>query len=116
MLFRVITLFRPRRGGSAYIAMLMFSSADIDKKVVIGCVLLAFLILVSLPFEKRYSRTVSELAANPAARFIAGVALLVLADYDIILAGIAFVVIFVWIADIHLLSMPLFTNRNRNVG
>lgn len=85
-------------------------------KSVTGFILLICLILVTAPFERRYSRMVTAAAANPAIRFAAGLALVLLASQDVILAGLAFVVIFVWIADIHLLTNSLITDRSRNVS
>jgi hypothetical protein len=83
----------------------------IDQKTVITLAILACLILITVPFEKRYTRQIAALAANPAARFLAGAVVVLMAAYDVTLAGLAFVVVFMWIADIHLLSNTLITDR-----
>jgi hypothetical protein len=71
---------------------------------VLGILLLACLFVVSLPFEAHYTRQLQTWAHNPAARFVAGLALVGLAWMDPILGALAFLVLFLWIADIQLLS------------
>jgi hypothetical protein len=75
-----------------------------DAKSLLGAVLLVCIILVSIPFEKRYTHKLNELAHNPAARFFSGLLLVALATYDIILGSLAFLVVFFWFADIDLVS------------
>jgi hypothetical protein len=71
---------------------------------IIAAVLILLLIFVSLPFERSYGKQWTELAHNQAARFLGGVGLLMLANMDPILGGLAFLLLFLWIADIQLLS------------
>ncbi len=80
-----------------------------DAKFILGAMLLVCLFLISFPFEKRYMKFIQEYAHHPGARFIAGILLLLLASVDPILGGLAFLVIFLWIADVQLLSSVQFT-------
>jgi hypothetical protein len=66
------------------------------------------MILISMPFERGYHKILADLAHHTGARFLAGIALIVLASYDIVLASMAFVILFLWIADIQLLSSTRF--------
>jgi hypothetical protein len=73
-------------------------------KLLVGAVLLVSLLVVSVHFERRYAPLLSSLAHEPAARFLAGMGLLWVASLDVTLGGLALVVLFLWIADIQLLS------------
>lgn len=73
-------------------------------KYLLATVLILMLVFISLPFERRYGKELTELAHNPAARFLGGVGLLLLANMDPILGGLGFLLLFLWIADIQLLS------------
>ena len=75
-----------------------------DMKDVIGILLIAIILLALIPFEKRYSKTLNELAQNPAARFITSLVVLYLTSYNLVLGGLGFIVLFLWVSDIHLLS------------
>ncbi len=70
----------------------------------LGIGLLVCLILVSVPFERRYSKMISYQAQTPSARFFAGIVLILLASQDPMLGALAFLVLFLWVADIQLLS------------
>lgn len=48
--------------------------------------------------------TLSQMASDPATRLLAGIALLWLAYHDIVLGALGFVVVFLWLSDIQLLS------------
>lgn len=76
----------------------------IDSKTVLGIILLICLFLISLPFESHYSSQFQMWAQNPAARFGAGIGFIALSTVDPILGGLAFLILFLWIADIQLLS------------
>jgi hypothetical protein len=75
-----------------------------DSKTVLGTTLLVCLFLISLPFESHYSKQFQMWAHNPAARFGAGLGLIALSTVDPILGGLGFLILFLWIADIQLLS------------
>lgn len=75
-----------------------------EGKTVLGILLLICLFLISLPFESHYSKQFQTWAHNPAARFGSGVILIALSSIDPILGGLAFLILFLWIADIQLLS------------
>jgi hypothetical protein len=76
----------------------------LDSKIILSILLLVALFLVSIPFEAEYAKEFQILAHNPAARFIAGCILVWLSSIDASLGGLAFLVLFLWIADIQLLS------------
>lgn len=79
-------------------------SVSMDMKDILGLLLIAIILLALIPYEKRYSKMLNELAQNPAARFIASIAVLYLTSYNLVLGGLGFVVLFLWVSDIHLLS------------
>lgn len=90
---------------------MLFSEANfracyrmIETTAVLGILLLACLFVVSFPFEAHYARQVQTWAHHPAARFAAGCALVGFAWLDPLLGALAFLVLFLWIADIQLLS------------
>ncbi len=78
-------------------------------KYTLAAILICMLIYISLPFEKRYGTHLTEMAHNPAARFLGGFGLLLLANMDPILGGLGFLLLFLWIADIQLLSSVSFS-------
>ena len=69
--------------------------------------LMAILLLVSIDFERHYSFGTNELALNPFARFLAGLIVAYLASWNVVAGSIALLVVFLWIADVHLLSSPI---------
>lgn len=78
---------------------------------ILSSILVIGLLVVSLPFERRYAQHLQEGAHNPGVRFLAGLALLGFAAYDPMLAGLAFLAIFLWIADVQLLSSVSLTRE-----
>jgi hypothetical protein len=78
---------------------------------ILGGVLFACLLLVSLPFERRYAKHLQEAAQHPGIEFLAGIALLVLASYDVLLASLGLLLLFLWIADVQLLSSISLTRE-----
>lgn len=73
-------------------------------KTILGVILLVVIFVISIPFEKQYADTLSQMASDQSARLFAGVALLWLAYNDIMLGALGFVVVFLWLSDIQLLS------------
>jgi hypothetical protein len=76
----------------------------IDAKDAVGILLIVIILIALMPFEKRYNKTLNMLAQNPAARFIVSIAVLILTSYNLVLGGLGFIVLFLWVSDIHLLS------------
>jgi hypothetical protein len=75
-----------------------------EVKFSLGILLLVCLLVVSFPFERRYEHAIHESAHNPGMQFLAGVALIGIASLDPLLGGLALLVIFLWLADVQLLS------------
>ena len=75
-----------------------------EYKTVFAGILMVILFLISIPFEKKYNSYISYWAQEPVARLFAGILLLYLAYEDIVLGAIAFIILFLWMSDIHLLS------------
>jgi len=72
---------------------------------VVLCVgLLALVGFVSLRFELPYGYGLDVAARHPAARFVAGAAVVALSLRHPLLAALGLVAVFFWIADVHLLS------------
>jgi hypothetical protein len=75
-----------------------------EGKFVLGAVLLFCLFAVSFPFEQRYAHLMQEYAHNPGTQFVAGLTLVAVASVDPLLGGLALLAIFLWLADVQLLS------------
>ena len=84
---------------------------DINTSISVG--LIALLLFFSLDFDKHYSFGTDELALNPFARFIAGITVTYLSTFNPTIGALALLVVFFWIADVHLLSFSLF-DHNKN--
>jgi hypothetical protein len=67
-------------------------------------VLLGFLMFMSLDFEKHYAPYIHESARHPFMRFLAGMAIVMLATLNPIHSVLALMIVFFWIADVNLLS------------
>ncbi len=75
-----------------------------EGKFILGAILLLCLFMVSFPFEQRYTKLIQEGADHPGMQFLSGLALVSIATMDPLLGGLALLVIFLWIADVQLLS------------
>jgi hypothetical protein len=84
---------------------------QVEHKTILGVVLMVALFLISIPFEKKYSRALGLMAQEPATRLLAGILLLYLSYHDVMLGAIGFVILFLWMSDIHLLSSNLFERK-----
>lgn len=72
---------------------------------VVLCVgLLVLVSFVSLRFELPYGYGLDVAARHPAARFVAGAAVVALSFRHPLLAALGLVAVFFWIADVQLLS------------
>lgn len=70
----------------------------------IAVVLLFFIGVVSLRFDLPYAYGLEAAARHPAARFVAGSAVVLLSLRHPILGILALIATFFWIADVHLLT------------
>ena len=70
----------------------------------VGVILIALIVAFSLDFDKAYFPALHTAARHPFARFVAGGAVVYLATVDPLLASMALIVVFFWIADVNLLS------------
>ena len=75
-----------------------------DYETIIAVGLVALLLFFSLDFDRHYGHGFHEAARHPFYRFLAGLLVVYLANINPILAILALVVVFFWIADVHLLS------------
>lgn len=80
----------------------MFDGTALD--VVLCVAFLAIIGFVSLRFELPYGYGLDVAARHPAARFLAGAAVVALSLRHPVLAALALIVVFFWIGDVHLLS------------
>jgi hypothetical protein len=62
------------------------------------------LVYFSLDFDKHYSESFHAASRHPFLRFLAGIFVTLVAAQNPSLAAIALMIVFFWIADIHLLS------------
>ena len=75
-----------------------------DYESLIAVALLVLLLFFSLDFDRHYGSGFHEAARHPFYRFLAGLLVVYLASINPILAMLALVIVFFWIADVHLLS------------
>lgn len=71
---------------------------------IITVVLVALIVFFSLRFDKPYAPFLHEAARHPFARFIAGLTVVYLSTISPLLALLALIVVFFWVADVNLLS------------
>jgi hypothetical protein len=81
-------------------ALQNFTTLDVSLCIV----LLGIVGLVSLRFDLPYGFGLEVAARHPAARFLAGAAVVALSYRHPVLASLALVAAFFWIADVNLLS------------
>lgn len=84
---------------------------DVSTTLSVG--LIAILLVFSLDFDRHYSFGIHDMALNPFARFIAGLLVAYISTLNVTAGSIALLVVFFWIADVHLLSFSLF-DHNKN--
>lgn len=77
---------------------------EVDIQTIVGVILLGLLMFMSLDFDKHYASYLHESARHPFIRFLAGLAIAALATLNPIHSVIALMIVFFWIADVHLLS------------
>jgi hypothetical protein len=75
-----------------------------ETRTSIGILLISCLILITMPFEKRYTHHVFAMGQNPGLQFLFGMLVLWLTTEDELLGALAFVVFFLWIADVQFFS------------
>lgn len=75
-----------------------------EYKTAVGVILLVTLLVISLPFEKKYNDLMCVAAQDQSTRLLAGLVLLYLSYHDIVLGALMFITLFLWMSDIQLLS------------
>jgi len=70
----------------------------------IGLLLVLILFTISLPMEVEYQESIRRAAYSPAARLAAIATVVALAFYSPLLALLGILIVFFWLADIHLLT------------
>jgi len=66
--------------------------------------LVAGVVYFSFAFQRKYNDTLHRAARHPFYRFLAGITVLLMANYNPLLGGLLLAAVFFWIADINLLS------------
>ena len=75
-----------------------------DMDTYVAVILVGIVLFFSLDFDKYYGAGIHDAARHPFARFIAGMLVVFFASYNPILALLALIAVFFWIADVNLLS------------
>jgi hypothetical protein len=83
-----------------------------DPFVLLAAGLVVCLFIVSVRFEQQYSTLFRDLAKHPGARLVAGLLLVLMASIDPLLGALTLLILFLWLADIHLLTSIHLTNLN----
>ncbi len=86
---------------------------DVETQTVLGILLLACLLFISLPFEKRYTERFFQMGQNPGLQFFFGLLVIWLATEHPLLGSLAFLVFFLWIADVQFFSSFRLHASNR---
>jgi len=73
-------------------------------ETILGVALVGFLLFISLDFHKYYAPYIHDSARHPFIRFLAGLGIALLATLNPIHSVLALMIVFFWIADVHLLS------------
>ena len=76
----------------------------LDYESIVTILMVGLLVYFSLDFNKHYVSGVHDAARHPIARFLAGLAVVLLANEHPSLAAVLLVIVFFWIADVNLLS------------
>ena len=75
-----------------------------DYETIVAVLLVVLLLFFSLDFDRHYGQGFHEAARHPFYKFLAGLLVVYIASINPILAVLALVIVFFWIADVHLLS------------
>ena len=75
-----------------------------DFETIIAVLLMGLLVFFSLDFDRHYSAGIHNAARHPFLRFLAGLGVIFIAHHNPQLAVLALIVVFLWIADVNLLS------------
>jgi hypothetical protein len=68
-------------------------------------ILLAWIVVwLTFPFEERYNESLCAYSREPVFRIILGFSLIIISAYSLPIALLLFLIVFFWIADIHLVS------------
>jgi hypothetical protein len=73
-------------------------------EAIVAAFLVALLVFFSLDFDRHYADGIHDAARHPFLRFLAGLGVAIVAARNPVLASLALVVVFFWIADVSLLS------------
>jgi len=76
----------------------------------IGVILLLGWVIVwlTLPFEQHYDESLRAYSREPIFRILLGLLLMLVSAYSVPVALLTFLILFFWIADIHLVSTVKF--------
>ena len=66
------------------------------------------IVWLSFPFEQHYDETMRSYSREPIFRILLGLLLMFISAYSVPVALLSFLVLFFWIADIHLVSTVKF--------
>jgi len=76
----------------------------LDLETVVALLFVGVLVYFSLDFDRHYSDLFHNAARHPFMRFLAGLCISIMSVHNPILASVSLIIVFFWIADIHLLS------------
>lgn len=72
-------------------------------------ILLAWVaVYLTFPFEERYDKNLCAYSREPTIRIVLGISLILISAYSLPIALLLFLIVFFWIADIHLVSSIKF--------
>jgi Na+/H+ antiporter NhaC len=75
-----------------------------DIETIAVVILMGLLVFFSLDFDRHYASAVHQAARHPFLRLLAGLLVVYLAHMNPMLAVLALIIVFFWIADVNLLS------------
>ena len=63
---------------------------------------------LTFPFEQRYDETLRAYSREPLFRILLGILLITISSFSVPIGLLTFLIVFFWIADVHLISTVKF--------
>lgn len=89
---------------SGYFGLSGYRYIELGTILILGWIV----VWLTLPFEQHYDENLRQYSREPFFRIILGLLLILISTYSIPVALLLFLIIFFWIADIHLVSKIKF--------
>ena len=75
-----------------------------NTETIVAVVLVGLVLFFSLDFDKKYAPKLHDYALHPFARFLSGLVVVGASTMNPIIASLALIAVFFWIADVNLMK------------